>query len=167
MSTDTIAALEEELAQLEAEVANLVDLEAIYRLRNTYYAHVNESRFDQLPALFTENATADFGNELGKRTGRGDIAEAIASLGDDAFVQLFPHGHVVDLAGDSATGHLYVEGRLIEGGESFITMGKATDRYARVNGRWLIDATEFKSSYATPLAVGWAVADPVKPFKAP
>jgi hypothetical protein len=159
---------ETDLAVLEQEIGRLADLEAIYRLRLTYCAHVNESRFDRLPELFTADAQVDFGNELGYHQGHAALAAALAGLDKDMFVKILSHGHVADISGDRADGHLYIEGRLIVGGESFITLGKVSDRYVRAAKGWLIAGSSTEYFYAVPLAHGWAdESDNLRPFTSP
>jgi hypothetical protein len=167
MVTDSMSSLEIKIAELEAEIQILLDLEAIYRLRNSYYAFVNEGKFSALPALFTEDASADFGNELGNLQGRAVIAEAVTAL-EGAFIKLFPHGHVAEVSGDRASGHLFVEGRMIEAGQSFVTVSKVSDQYVRVGGHWLISATVNSPYYATTLTDGWADRQhSIRPHHAP
>ena len=157
-----------DLAVLEGEVERLSDLEAIYRLRLTYCAFVNESHFDRLPELFTADAQVDFGNELGSHHGRPALAAALTGLDRDMFAKILSHGHVADISGDCAEGHLYIEGRLIVEGESFITLGKVSDRYVRHHDGWLIADSRTTYYYAVPLALGWAdEKDVLRPFTSP
>lgn len=165
---ETNAIGETEVAALEQQVGRLVDLEAIYRLRLIYYSHVNENLFDRLPELFTTDARVDFGNELGRHEGQSALAAALSGLDDDMFAKILSHGHVADISGDSAEGHLYIEGRLIVGGASFITLGKVSDRYTRTRDGWLIADSSTEYFYAVPLAQGWAnESDNLRPFRSP
>ena len=160
-------AIDQQIGAIEADVRRLVDLEAIYRLRLTYYDHLNENRFAQLPELFTVDAWIDFGNQLGRHEGRDALTSALAGLDSDLFVKVLAHGHVADISGESASGHLFIEGRLIVNGESFITMGKVSDRYTREDGRWLIAQSVTHYYFATPLHVGWADEGALQPFVSP
>lgn len=165
---DASAFGEPDLAALEREVTRLADLEAIYRLRLTYCAHVNENRFERLPELFTVDAQVDFGNELGSHHGHAALVSALAGLDKDMFAKILSHGHVADISGDCAEGHLYIEGRLIVGGESFITLGKVSDRYVRHHEAWLIANSSTEYFFAVPLSQGWAdESDHLRAFTSP
>ncbi|WP_292931001.1 nuclear transport factor 2 family protein [Novosphingobium sp. PASSN1] len=155
------------LAELTKEVHRLTDLEAIYRLRLEYYSRVNECDYTSLPDLFADNAEIDFGNLLGRCTGRAGIAAALQGLEHDAFVKLLAHGHVASVEGDHAHGHLFVEGRLVVQNESFIHMGKVDDTYIRTRNGWRIATSCTSYYFAVPLAAGWAVLDNCRPFASP
>jgi len=161
-----INALEAEIDALEKEVDGLVAIEEIRDVRRAYYSRLNEGQLGDLASLFTEDAKVDFGNDLGRAAGRREIADKISSVKSSVLLD-FPHNHVVEVDGDRASGYLFVEGRLIVRGDSFVTAYKVSDTYVRRDGKWLIDSSESNTYYATPHQEGWAAAEPIQPFAAP
>jgi len=160
-----VRALETEIEALEKEVRHLVDMDDIHNLRLAYYSLVNEDRLDEAAALFTDDAVVDFGNKLGRAQGKAEIRKKLATL-KSQFIKIFPHNHVVEIDGDRADGHLFIEGRLIVDATSFVTAGKVTDTYVRENGRWLIKSMVGEIFYAGTLAEGWAEL-PNRPHASP
>ena len=66
--------LEVRIHALEAKVGELNDREALRILRCRYHECINEGKIGEIPDLFTEDGTLDFGY-LGKANGKSRIAE--------------------------------------------------------------------------------------------
>ena len=66
------------------------------------------------------------------------------------------HNHIIDIAGDDATGLCSVEIRWIEQGESVISSGYYEDSYRRVDGRWKFAGRDVTFFHWVPLQQGWA-----------
>ena len=155
-----LSSLNARIVELEKAVSRLDDIEALRRLRMTYHDYVNEGRWAEIANLFTEDASIDFGY-VAIMKGREDIIEQFVDIPNHTdLLKQFIHNHVVDVTGDTATGFLYLEAKYADKGESLFVAGKITDRYVRVNNRWLIQDTVTHLYFTTPLTKGWAVENP-------
>lgn len=154
-----------ELADLRARVRALEDAREIRELRNRFHDHVNTDRWDEIGALFAEDATLDY-SYLGSASGREAIGRFFGSIpqllpGPDGtpFVRQFIHGHTVEVDGDAATGTSSLFATPVYDGRSFVLAGRFTDTYVRRGGRWLFGSVRLAIDYSVPLAEGWARAD--------
>lgn len=141
---------------LEQRIQRLEDIEDIRRLRNRYHASLNESRYEQCRALFTEDAVVELGY-LARYEGIDAIDRGFRAMGerDRFFIKQFIHSHDVDVDGDSGTGTSYLEARYGRFGVSYVVAGRYDDVYARVNGVWKFKAMIAELFYTVPNAVGW------------
>ncbi len=141
---------------LEERVRRLEDIEDIRRLRNRYHASLNESRYEQCRALFTDDAVVELGY-LARYEGIDAIDRGFRAMGerDRFFIKQFIHSHDVEVDGDTATGTSYLEARYGRFGVSYVVAGRYDDVYARVNGVWKFKAMIAELFYTVPNAVGW------------
>ena len=93
--------------------------------------------------------------------GREALLASYREMVGNAQFQPFVHNHVVEVAGDEATGTCYLDLRAIQDGQSMIGSGYYEDRYARVDGAWKFRKRKLILSYLVPLAQGWAEASEV------
>jgi ketosteroid isomerase-like protein len=141
---------------LEARIRRLEDIEEIRRLRNRYHASLNESRYADCRALFTEDAVVELGY-LARYEGIEAIDRGFRAMGerDRFFIKQFIHSHDVEVDGDTGTGTSYLEARYGRFGVSYVVAGRYDDVYARVGGVWKFRAMIAELFYTVPNAVGW------------
>ncbi len=150
------------LAALEAKVGELDDIEQIRRLRNDYHQAINEGRYDEIPAMWTEDGSLDF-NYIGKAQGRETIHKFFAATPKVLpFIKQFIHNHVVDLDGDRAKGYSYMEARTVNKGEAYMVAGRYDDDYVRQGGVWKFSHMNFLAYFTVPFDEGWAQEDLLK-----
>jgi ketosteroid isomerase-like protein len=145
-----------DLAALEARIRVLEDIEAIRHLRCQYHSAVNESRYDQVRALFTDDAVVELGY-LARYEGIDAIDQGFRRMGqrDRFFIKQFVHGHDVHVDGDGGTGTSYLEARYGRFGVSYVVAGRYDDVYVRVNGVWKFKSMIAEIFYTVPNGVGW------------
>lgn len=68
----------------------------------------------------------------------------------------FIHNHIIDVAGDHASGSCALEARFSRSGRSITAAGYYHDTYRRENGRWLFAQRKLFFHHAVPLSSGWA-----------
>jgi len=141
---------------LEQRVRRLEDIEDIRRLRNRYHASLNEGRYGDCRALFTEDAIVELGY-LARYEGIEAIDRGFRAMGerDRFFIKQFIHGHDVDVEGDTGHGTSYLEARYGRYGVSYVVAGRYDDVYARVNGVWKFRSMIAELFYTVPNGVGW------------
>ncbi len=141
---------------LEITVQELVDREAIRDLPQRYCHYVWQQDVPAVVSLFTTDGEFDAGRAQPTAKGTGALREAykqgLATLDPRPFI----HNHVIDLAGDHATGTCYLELRATQDGQSMIAAGHYDDVYAKVDGEWKFRSRKFNAYYFVPLKDGWA-----------
>jgi SnoaL-like domain len=141
---------------LEQRIRRLEDIEAIRRLRNRYHASVNEGRFCDCRALFTEDAVVELGY-LARYEGIEAINRGFLAMGerDRFFIKQFVHGHDVEVDGETATGQSYLEARYGRHGVSYLVAGRYDDAYVLVDDTWKFRSMIAEIFYTVPNGVGW------------
>lgn len=142
-------------ADVEARLQELADAEEIRDLARRYAHHVWRNEVPEAIALFTEDGEMDTGDGEVIR-GRPALLETYGRLLSDSELHPFVHNHVVELAGESATGTCYLDLRATVEGRSMIGVGHYEDRYARVAGRWRFRARKLTMCHFVPISEGWA-----------
>ena len=135
----------------------LTDREAIRDLARRYAHYVWQKQIAAAVDLFTEDGEMDTG-EAPPLRGRAALLEAYQRMLGDARFQPFVHNHVIDLAGDEASGICYLDLRAVQKGRSMIGSGYYEDRYRRVAGEWKFQSRKLQMEYLVPLDEGWAAA---------
>jgi hypothetical protein len=154
--------LESRIAALESAVQTLRDQEALRTLRHRYHECINEGKYAEIPDLFIENGTLDFGY-LGKAKGRAELVKFFAGVANLlSFVKQFIHNHVVHVQGDQGTGLSYLEARSVSKGESYMVAARYDDEYVRQNGQWKFKSMNLTPYFTVPLREGWAQEDRLK-----
>jgi uncharacterized protein (TIGR02246 family) len=148
---------------LEERVARLEAVEAIQNLKNTYHTCVNDTAFDKVPDLFTEDAYVHLGYLMpgGQPwTGREQIRAAFSSMKSTSLqsqVKQFPHAHVVEITGDgTASGTSQLLALYGVGEDSYLVAGKYEEKYVRDDHGWLIKSMRLRLHFSVPLTAGWA-----------
>ena len=145
---------------VESRIRELEDREAIRDLARRYAHCVWQKDVEGATDLFTEDGEMDTG-ERAVIQGREALLASYREMVGNAQFQPFVHNHVVEVAGDEATGTCYLDLRAIQDGQSMIGSGYYEDRYARVDGAWKFRKRKLILSYLVPLAQGWAEASEV------
>jgi ketosteroid isomerase-like protein len=128
---------------LEAAVAELVDRQAITDLIHAYCAHFDRNEPDAVAALFTDDATVDYGPESATIVGAASIAETIAVGLDHTFAATSHHVSNIQLAfehPDRANGVTYVYAwhRYRDGSPDGELWGRYHHRFERTADGWRI-----------------------------
>ncbi|MSP30018.1 MAG: nuclear transport factor 2 family protein [Acetobacteraceae bacterium] len=145
-----------DLADLQRRVRRLEDIEAIRTLRNQYHSCVNDVRYAEIAALFTEDAVVELGY-LARYDGNAAIDRGFRGMGERErfFIKQYIHSHLVELDDDRATGKSYLEARYGRFGVSYLVAGRYDDVYVRRDGKWLFQAMMAELYYTVPAGVGW------------
>jgi ketosteroid isomerase-like protein len=148
---------------IDLRVARLEALQAIRDLKNTYHTYVNDTAFDKVPDLFTDDACVHLGYLMpgGQPwTGREQIRAAFSGMKSTSLqsqVKQFPHAHVVEITGDNtASGTSQLLALYGVGEDSYIVAGQYEEAYVRNGQGWLIKSMQLRLHFSVPLAVGWA-----------
>ncbi|MBW2237117.1 MAG: nuclear transport factor 2 family protein [Deltaproteobacteria bacterium] len=141
----------------DSMLRELADREAIRDLARRYAHYVWQKKIAAAVDLFTEDGEMDTG-EAPPLRGRAALLEAYQRMLGDARFQPFVHNHVIDLAGDEASGICYLDLRAVQEGRSMIGSGYYEDRYRRVAGEWKFQSRKLQMDYLVPLDEGWAAA---------
>jgi hypothetical protein len=161
------ADIEARLRDLENQVRELNDREALRALRYRYHEYINEGRLADIVDLFTEDGELEFG-PLGKAKGRDQMRAFFTNLGPSGsaaganrgphftFVKQYIHNHVVEIHGDRATGFSYLEAKPLINGEAYLVSGKYSDEYARLDGQWRFTNMKFTPHFIVLHQQGWA-----------
>jgi ketosteroid isomerase-like protein len=141
---------------LEERIRRLEDIEDIRRLRNKYHASLNESRYENCRALFTDDAVVELGY-LARYEGIDAIDRGFRAMGERErfFIKQFIHSHDVEVDGDTGTGTSYLEARYGRFGVSYVVAGRYDDIYVRENSVWKFRSMIAEFFYTVPNAVGW------------
>ncbi len=142
-------------ATIESRIRELEDREAIRDLARRYAHCVWQKDVEGAIDLFTEDGEMDTGEReiiRGKKT----LLATYRDMVGDAQFQPFVHNHVVEIAGNEATGTCYLDLRSTNEGRSMIGSGYYEDCYAREDGAWKFRSRKLILSYLVPLTEGWA-----------
>ena len=154
--------IETRIQALEAKVGELHDREALRLLRCRYHEYVNEGKLAEIPDLFAENGTLDFGY-LGKANGKAELKKFFDAIPQVLqFVKQFIHNHVIQIHGNTATGLSYLEAKSVSKGESYLVAARYDDEYVKQNGQWKFTKMNLTPYFTVPLREGWAQEDRLK-----
>ncbi|MFI5044937.1 MAG: nuclear transport factor 2 family protein [Acidimicrobiales bacterium] len=130
---------------------DLVDIEGIKRVKYAYLRCLDQKDWDGMVDLFTDDATATYSGGKYSYTGRDEIIGFISrNMSREQFHSSHRvHHPEIDVEGDEATGTWALEDTVLDTEWNFLLLGAAfyTDRYRRVDGRWLIAHTGYRRSF--------------------
>ena len=137
---------------MTATPEDLVEIEAIKRLKYRYVRLLDLKEFDEMEELFLEDATASYSDGTRSYEGRDAI---IGFLRDALSPRTMVTSHKVhqpeiDLTGpDTATGTWGLEDVVIITDHALEIRGAAfySDRYTKVDGEWRISHTGYQRLY--------------------
>ena len=154
-----------ELARLYHQVSLVKDVDDIKRLQRIYGYYVDKADWENVVDLFTEDATAEYG-QLGVYTGKERIRQLLYALsgGESGLKpgQLYEHMQlqpVINVAGDGRTawGRWRNLGMTGQYGEAASwEEGPYENRYRKENGVWKISALHWYETYTAAYSTGWA-----------
>jgi uncharacterized protein (TIGR02246 family) len=130
---------------------DLVELEAIKRLKYRYVRLIDLKEWDELATLFTPDATATYSDGKYSFEGRDAImtflVEAMAS--NNMLTSHKVHQPEIEVSGDTATATWALEDVVIHLDYNMRISGAAfyTDTYVKVGGEWLINHTGYERIY--------------------
>jgi hypothetical protein len=131
---------------------DLVEIEAIKRLKYRYVRLLDLKEFDELEELFLEDATATYSDGTYTFDDRAGIIGFLRdALGSTSMLTSHKvHQPEIDLTGpDTATGTWGLEDVVILADQGLTIRGAAfySDRYAKVDGEWRIVHTGYRRIY--------------------
>jgi hypothetical protein len=154
------------LAEIEARIRRLEDVEEIRKLKATYCflcdAGLGDERNrDELISHFTADARVDFGlgpasifqGRDGLRVFFGQVVPAAVS-----FCMHMVHNAIIEVDGDRASGRWYYEAPTTDtaSGRAQWMAGTYVEEYLRQDGRWKFASIETRWKYISPYDEGWA-----------
>ena len=112
---------------------------AIQELMAVYSRCIDFKRWDELPDLFTEDCTLDFGAVMGKHQGREGIRNFADMLSNTGLtMRHYVTNCIITGNSETADATTYVLAFTGEPGGMHPTTGRYEDRVRKVNGRWLL-----------------------------
>jgi hypothetical protein len=136
------------------ELADLLEIHAIERLKYRYLRCLDQKRWDDLEGCFTEDCTASYGGGAYELDGRDAIMEFLrTSMGSNGMLTSHRcHHPEIDLLGPAeASGIWALEDVVVHQDYGITVQGAAfyTDRYVKdgADGGWRIRHTAYKRTY--------------------
>lgn len=131
---------------------DLVELEAIKRLKYAYLRCLDQKRWDELATLFTDDATASYGGGAYTFEGRDAVVGFITSaMGAETMLSSHrvTQPEIDLLSDDRARGVWALDDTVVETAAQVTIRGAAfyDDTYVKRDGRWLIEHTGYKRTY--------------------
>jgi SnoaL-like domain len=130
---------------------DLVEIEQIHQLKYRYVRFIDQKRWDDLEALFLEDATASYGGGAVNLTGRPAIMEFLTgTMADESMLTSHKvHQPEIALDGDLANGVWALDDVVILADAGMTVRGSSfyDDRYAKVDGTWRIAHTGYRRVY--------------------
>lgn len=138
---------------------DLVEIELIKRLKYRYLRGLDQKLWEEVESCFTPGATARYGGGLYEFDGRDAIMAFLrTSMGATTMLTSHRcHHPEIDLTGPGeAVGTWALEDVVILTDLGLNVQGAAfyTDRYVKVEDRWLIDHTGYRRTYEELLPRG-------------
>lgn len=131
---------------------DLVEIEAIKRLKYKYFRCLDLKLWDEMPSCFTPEATVAYSGGRYSAEGIEAIMDFLTgSMSSEEFLSSHRcHHPEIDLTGaDSATGIWAFDDFVIIGEFDIIVAGAGfyEDHYAKHGGEWLIEHTGYRRSF--------------------
>lgn len=131
---------------------DLIDLEAIKRLKYAYLRCLDQKLWDEMVDLFTEDAVAAYSGGKYRFEGRDEIIDFLRrSMGADTFHSSHRvHHPEIDLHGDGTADAVWAMDDVVVMTDWNLTVRGAAfyeDRYRKDDGRWRITSTGYKRTY--------------------
>jgi len=127
----------------------LVEIEAIKRLKYKYMRCIDQKRWDELAETFAADATSSYGDGKFSFQGREAILDFLSKSMSASTFQSAHHVHhpEIELTSETtAKGTWALEDTVIEKAAGWSLRGAAfySDEYVKQDGRWLILHTGYK-----------------------
>lgn len=114
---------------------------AIQELMAVYSRCIDFGRWEEMPNLFTDDCTLDFGELMGRHAGKDGVrrfAETLANL--PLTMRHYVTNCIITGDGEKADATTYVLAFTGPQGNLTPTTGRYEDQLRKVNGRWLLHA---------------------------
>jgi hypothetical protein len=130
---------------------DLVELEAIKRVKYQYLRCLDQKRWDELGGVFTADAVATYGGGAYSFAGREAILDFLRGAMDaDSFhTSHRVHQPEIELSGDTARGTWAFDDVVVETAFGITVRGAGfyEDTYVKVDGEWRIASTGYKRTF--------------------
>ena len=148
------------LEELEARIKVLEDIEEVKRLMASYTYLIDAFRWDDVVALFADNARAEYGF-LGSYEGKEGIAtffKNVVPMAGSWFVHQVLNPLVI-VEGEKAKGTWYLFCAITapspEGDRAMWIQGRYDNEFVREGGKWKFSLLRFVFNFVTPYEEGW------------
>lgn len=136
----------------ELTLQDLIEIEAVKRLKYRYLRCLDQKLWDELETCFVQDATASYGGGAYEYEGREAIMEFLrSSMGSEAMLTSHRcHHPEIDLLDPvSAVGTWALEDVVVLRDFGLTIQGAAfyQDRYTKLDGRWAIAHTGYRRTY--------------------
>jgi hypothetical protein len=134
------------------DAGDLVEIEAIKRVKFAYMRCLDQKRFDEIGELFTDDAVAAYSGGKYEYRGRDDIVGFLKrTMSAETFLSSHRvHQPEIDLtSATTATGTWAMDDVVVETMWQITIRGAAfyEDEYLKEDGRWRISRTGYKRTY--------------------
>ena len=142
------------MASLEDRIRAIEDRDAIRELTARYCQLAVAGRAEEIVALFTRDGIMESGGT--RESGHARLLELYRSSFGELRPIPFIHNHVVELAGDRATGFCSIELRMVEEGVAVTAAGHYEDVLEREDDLWKFAHRTLLFYHRLPLEKGSA-----------
>jgi uncharacterized protein (TIGR02246 family) len=161
---------------LEERIKILEDQQEILKLK-ARYVNINDGGWkgpthtdpQAVAELFTEDGVWDGLPSSPYAAGREEIRKLFEAFGAVPFVVHYVTNPVIEVDGDSATGHWHALVTItVPGDKALWTLGYYIDEYVRTAEGWKFKKLRFETAATAPYELGWAaqrLAYTEDPFK--
>jgi ketosteroid isomerase-like protein len=145
--------LDMSLAELEKRIQSIEDLESIKKLHQKYINLMDEVRYDEVPALFTDDAAVEVRNS-GVKKGKKELAEIYQMIkgmykgGVARHIGHFAIEPDITVSGNSAKGTWLIYMLQSRPNVQWV-QGINECEYRKENGKWLISKLKFTRTLAS------------------
>jgi bile-acid 7alpha-dehydratase len=133
------------VAELEARIRVLEDIEAIKRLKAKYWRCVDRKLWSELEDVFSKDATADYGPNLQFKGRRAILGFLKDSLGAESTITIHGgHNAEVEITGKASARATWALNDIIvmQPNTKRIGWGYYEDEYVNVKGQWRKKSTK-------------------------
>lgn len=131
---------------------DLVEIDAIKRLKYAYFRCLDQKRWEEMATLLTDDVVVHYSGGRHQYAGAAEVIEWMRSSMDaDSFHSSHRGNHPeIELDGDDrARGVWAFDDVVIETSRNVNVIGAGfyDDRYRTIDGRWLVESTGYKRTF--------------------
>jgi bile-acid 7alpha-dehydratase len=133
------------VAELEARIRVLEDIEAIKRLKAKYWRCVDRKLWSELEDVFSKDATADYGPNLQFKGRKAILGFLKDSLGADSTITIHGgHNAEIEITGETSARAIWALNDIIvmQPNTKRVGWGYYEDEYVKVKGQWRKKSTK-------------------------
>jgi len=146
-----------ELAELEARIKVLEDIEALKKLKAKYWRCIDKKLWDEIVDCFVEDAAADYGPNM-QFQGRKAIVQFLKdSLGRDSIITAHNgHNAEIEITSDTTARGIWAlnDQVVIQPNTRRRGWGHYEDEYIKEKGKW-----EIKNTKITSILAEWMMSE--------